>query len=375
MGTGSACVGGVEGAGPLPASDGADLDDPGGRKALGRALRRRAPEVGEAVVESWRRRFISRGVSLNVLSGVVTYTSTLGTELVGRYLEVGEGATPEEAQRLAERSTRVVVNQFEMSESVKNYLTWRDQTLRVVREEAGRLGVAREVVAETSAIVRASADVSMIRMVKEFDVQRRDLQRTLEQERAKLTHLALHDPLTGLANRMLLLDRLSHAIAGTARRTEQVGVLYLDLDGFKGINDTLGHQAGDRLLVAVADRLQGLVRPSDTVARLGGDEFVIVCNDLLAGEQALGAFAERIRAGVAAHRADVEDIPVSVSIGGTIAVLGDEPEHVLARADAEMYVAKQRLSREGRAEATLRRQADDAAALADSMRTDEQPDA
>ncbi len=362
MGTGSACVGGVEGVGPLPGPSGADPDDPGGRKALGRALRRRAAEVGEAVVASWRGRFSSRGVSLEVLSGVVTYTSTFGAELIGRYLETGEGATPEEAQRLAERSARVVVDQFEMSESVKNYLTFRDQTLRIVREEAGQLAVSRDVLTEASAIIRASADVSMVRMVKEFDVQRRDLQRTLEQERAKLTHLALHDPLTGLANRMLLLDRLSHAIAGTARRTEQVGVLYLDLDGFKGVNDTLGHQAGDRLLIAVADRLVGLVRPSDTVARLGGDEFIIVCNDLMAGEQALSAFADRIRAGVAAHLADTDDIPVSVSIGGTIAVLGDEPEHVLARADAQMYAAKQR------------RQAGEAVALGESLSADEQPD-
>lgn len=343
MGTARAGVGGVDGADAR--HDPADPADPDGRKALGRALRRRATEVGEAVVDQWRGRFIARGVSLEVLAGVVTYTSTLGTELVGRYLELGEGVTPEEARRLAERSTRVVVNQFDMSESVRNYLTWRDQTLGVIQEEAAKGAVSPGVLAEATRVVRSSADASMVRMVKEFDVQRRDLQRTLEQERAKLTHLALHDSLTGLANRMLLLDRLEHAITGTARRTEQVGVLYLDLDDFKGVNDSLGHPAGDRLLIAVADRLTNLVRPSDTVARLGGDEFVIVCNDLQAGEQALAAFAERIRVGVSAHLADADDIPVSVSIGGTIAVLGDEPEQVLARADAEMYAAKQHSAR------------------------------
>ena len=101
------------------------------------------------------------------------------------------------------------------------------------------------------------------------------LYKQLEQYSSALESLALHDTLTGLPNRRLLFDRLSLAIAHARRNTSSMAVIYLDLDGFKQINDTLGHDAGDALLRMVADRLVAAVREEDTVARLGGDEFVI----------------------------------------------------------------------------------------------------
>lgn len=119
-------------------------------------------------------------------------------------------------------------------------------------------------------------------------------------------------------------------------------MLFMDLDGFKAVNDSLGHEAGDRLLVAVAERLTGMVRPSDTLARVGGDEFVIVCADLGDGVRSLDAFAERIREGVAGPLADDSRWRVSVSVGGAVASYGAEPEDVLASADAAMYEVKQR---------------------------------
>ena len=338
-----------------------------GRVALGQALQRRASEVADGVVADWKHRYSVRGVAYEVLEAVVRYTCSHGAELIGRYLATGDGATATESQNLAERSTIVVVDQFAMTDVIKNYLLWRDETLRIVREEAARLDVDRALLLEVNMIVRRSADVSMVNMVKEFDVQRRDLQRRLDEERAKLTHQALHDPLTGLANRTLLLDRMAHAMAGTARRNQQVGVLYLDLDGFKGVNDTLGHDAGDRLLVAVAQRLTRLVRPSDTVARLGGDEFVIVCNDLKDGERGLAAFAARIQRGVATTFADEDEITVTVSIGTTIALLGEDPAQVLGRADTGMYAEKQSAVRHVRAE-TDRERAARASGLAEGLR-------
>lgn len=99
-------------------------------------------------------------------------------------------------------------------------------------------------------------------------------ERKLAEDEAVL--LALHDPLTGLPNRRLLSDRLGHALARAARGGCAVAELYLDLDGFKAINDTLGHDAGDRLLVAFVERLKGSLRAADTAARMGGDEFVVV---------------------------------------------------------------------------------------------------
>jgi GGDEF domain-containing protein len=108
---------------------------------------------------------------------------------------------------------------------------------------------------------------------------------------------ALHDPLTGLPNRLLMLDRLKHALTGVARQPGSVGLLFLDLDGFKQVNDAHGHIAGDQLLVAVAERLTQTLRPTDTLARLGGDEFVVLCEDLHRGGGDLKAIAERVLAG------------------------------------------------------------------------------
>jgi diguanylate cyclase (GGDEF)-like protein len=344
------------------------------RVELGRALQRRAGDIADGVIDDWKHRYSVRGVSYEELEALVRYTCVHGAELIGRYLTTGDGATARENQNLAERSTAAVVDQFAMTDVIKNYLCWRDETLTVIHEEAARLGVSRALLREVSAIVSRSADVSMVNMVKEFDVQRRDLQRRLDEERAKLTYQALHDPLTGLANRTLLLDRLAHAMAGTARRSQQVGVLYLDLDGFKGVNDSLGHDAGDRLLVAVAQRLTRLVRPSDTVARLGGDEFVIVCDDLKDGERGLAAFASRLQRGVATTFADEDEITVTVSIGTTIALLGEDPAQVLARADSGMYVEKQSAVRPDRAE-TERERAARASGVAEGLRLAAEQDA
>jgi diguanylate cyclase (GGDEF)-like protein/PAS domain S-box-containing protein len=155
-------------------------------------------------------------------------------------------------------------------------------------------------------------------------------------------HAALHDPLTGLPNRTLALDRLSQALARRQRKGIEVGVLMLDLDRFKIINDSLGHAAGDEALLALAPRLTAAVRPSDTVARLGGDEFVVICPDV-DGARGVTQIAKRLASAV--NRPVVLNSGehfFTVSTGITLASQDDVPESMLRDADAAMYRAKER---------------------------------
>jgi diguanylate cyclase (GGDEF)-like protein len=157
----------------------------------------------------------------------------------------------------------------------------------------------------------------------------------------RLKYQAFHDALTGLPNRALFNDRLQHALARTARQQLPLAVLFLDLDHFKLINDTLGHEAGDQLLITLAERIQACLRPSDTVARLGGDEFTILLEDLSSQREA-EQIAERITAALAApFTLSGQDMYVTTSIG---IVMRNEhhrsPDDMLRDADVALYRAK-----------------------------------
>jgi diguanylate cyclase (GGDEF)-like protein/PAS domain S-box-containing protein len=158
---------------------------------------------------------------------------------------------------------------------------------------------------------------------------------------AELAHQSLHDALTGLPNRLLLLDRLERALVARARHGGELAVLGLDLDRFKVVNDSLGHSAGDELLVEVGHRLVGALRETDTVARFGGDEFVVVCEHL-DGEHAASAVAERLLAAFADPiRIRDRDISLTTSIGIAYAHEGAQPQELLRTADLAMYRAKE----------------------------------
>jgi diguanylate cyclase (GGDEF)-like protein/PAS domain S-box-containing protein len=159
----------------------------------------------------------------------------------------------------------------------------------------------------------------------------------LEEE---LTRQAFSDGLTGLPNRALFRDRLHHALARAARTSDGVAVLLLDLDGFKQVNDSLGHDAGDQLLVSVGERLRSVVRPSDTVARLGGDEFAILLEDSseATAKQLAGRLLEVLEETVTVGG---HDLVVAGSLGIAIYEKGAEAEHLLRDADVAMYAAKE----------------------------------
>jgi diguanylate cyclase (GGDEF)-like protein len=157
-----------------------------------------------------------------------------------------------------------------------------------------------------------------------------------------LAHLALHDPLTGLPNRTLLIDRLDQALARLGRKQSSVGVLFIDIDRFKVINDSLGHPAGDEMLIAMAHRIQDSLRPGDTLARFGGDEFAILCEDL-AGEHDAVEIADRIGAAMSQPLSWGDgELVVTVSTGIAMA---NSPlvsaVSLLRDADAAMYRAKE----------------------------------
>ncbi len=151
---------------------------------------------------------------------------------------------------------------------------------------------------------------------------------------------AVHDPLTGLPNRRLLLDRLAQALARRRPEQTRVCVMFVDLDDFKRVNDDHGHQIGDEVLVAVARRLEEVVRAADTVGRLAGDEFIVVCEDI--GTPAAKALAHRVTSSLS-RPFDVagRTVRLAVSVGLTTPAHGvDDPEEVLVQADTAMYVAK-----------------------------------
>lgn len=164
-----------------------------------------------------------------------------------------------------------------------------------------------------------------------------------EQVRATemLEHLAFHDPLTGLANRASFDDALTTAIAGVHRHGDRLGLAYLDLDDFKDINDTLGHAAGDQVLITLAERLKGCVRADDTIARLGGDEFVIVL-PRLAPDEDLGAVAVRFVALIEEPLAALgHEVSIKASVGMALFDPAlDDAHSFVVKADLAMYATK-----------------------------------
>jgi diguanylate cyclase (GGDEF)-like protein len=159
---------------------------------------------------------------------------------------------------------------------------------------------------------------------------------------ARAKDVALHDALTGLPNRPLLLERIEHALRNSLRSKRVVAVLFIDLDRFKRVNDTYGHQVGDELLVAVAARLTSTLRPGDTLARLSGDEFIIVCEGLDEEDQVDGIarrLAEAISIPFELGRVAVN---LTASIGIAFAAPGSDPEQLLHKSDIAMYQVKRK---------------------------------
>jgi diguanylate cyclase len=219
---------------------------------------------------------------------------------------------------------------------------------------ASRLGLSVDVpvMSAICVVVFALIYLRMMWLIEEISGQTAEIEthakaleashRQRDNLEADLRHLAFHDALTGLANRALLHDRVEHALASVSRSGRSVALCFGDLDGFKTVNDTLGHNVGDSVLVRASRLLSSIVRPGDTVARLGGDEFAVLLVDVERPESVVD-FAHRIVA-VLRDAPDFEgnQVGLSISVGVAFAEPGKTTEQLLSEADSAMYEAKER---------------------------------
>jgi diguanylate cyclase (GGDEF)-like protein len=269
---------------------------------------------------------------------------TVSTIAVARWM-AGEGA--EVAREVGKESWQIFAQLASqraapLNEVTKRCLRWRDAASAVLRECAQELESPPAVLKTALAMLQRSFDVTLVRMCESFESERQRGNEQLARRQHELAFLATHDALTGLPNRTLILDRVEQMMIRAAHEHTPVAALFIDLDNFKAINDSLGHAIGDELLRAVAARLTAVVREADAVGRLGGDEFVVIAGEIslaagpeLIAERLLEALDQPFKLAGAAQT----PLKVTASIGiarGIRPSAGD----LLRDADIAMYQSK-----------------------------------
>jgi diguanylate cyclase (GGDEF)-like protein len=229
-----------------------------------------------------------------------------------------------------------------LNEVTKRCLRWRDSAADVAGQIATELELTPEVLAEALRMLQRSLDVTLVRMCESFEHERRRAHEELTRRQEELAFLATHDPLTGLPNRTLILDRVEQMLTRARRGHAPVAALFVDLDNFKHINDTLGHGAGDQLLRAVAARLENAIRDTDALGRLGGDEFVVIAEgmSLAAGPELIAErLLDALKMPFKLEAPDETRLTVTASVGIAAGDRGSA-EELLRDADIAMYRAK-----------------------------------
>jgi diguanylate cyclase (GGDEF)-like protein len=310
---------------------------------LGRELSARTDEV---VGRMMRRSADSSKTLAKVVEESFKDVGAVSTVAVARWM-AGEGEAV--AREVGQESWRIfaqLASQQEaaLNEVTKRCLRWRDCTLEVLDESAADLGLSDETLADARGMVQRSLDVTLVRMCQSYEDERQRAHEELSSREKELVFLATHDSLTGLPNRTLILDRIEQTLTRARLQQEPVAALFVDLDNFKAINDSLGHGAGDELLCAVAERLEGVIRETDALGRLGGDEFVVVAEGLslaagpeLIAERLLEAFAEPFSLGEDGETQTLIHAKASIGIATGVRPSAEE---LLRDADIAMYRAK-----------------------------------
>jgi diguanylate cyclase (GGDEF)-like protein len=310
-------------------------------RRLGEVLKVRVEEVLERTVEQTARPEHQVDAVVQDSFERISRTSTIA---VARWIS-GEGmeVAIEDGRETWEIFGELAVHRAaSLDEVTWRCFWWRNAMAEVLRDSAARLGTSPESLAAALNILQLSLEFSLLRMCECFEVERHRTDEELNRREEELAFLATHDALTGLPNRTLILDRTEQMLARSRRSQTPAAALFIDLDKFKDINDTLGHGAGDELLQAVAARLDGVTRDSDALGRLGGDEFVVISEELslaagpeLVAERLLDALAHPFNIG-----ADEKTrVSVRASIGIAMAE-EDSAEELLRNADIAMYRAK-----------------------------------
>jgi len=309
-------------------------------RALGEQLLAQTPEVLTRTIA----RNSDSGLSLSDVveerfrrMGEISTTAVAGWmagQSVEEAMQVGEEVWHIFGQLAAQRAAP-------LAEVTKRVWRWCDVAGDVLGETAKRLAVSDEALTQALGMLEITLRLTLVQMCESFDAERGRSDEELERRQHELTFMATHDTLTGLPNRALIIDRLEQMLLRARHSTTAVAALFVDLDNFKAINDTLGHNAGDELLRAVAARFDGIVRDVDAVGRLGGDEFVVVAGDMslrsgpeLVAERLLEALHKPIKLGE-------DETPVTVTASIGIAT-GDRASaaDLLRDADIAMYQAK-----------------------------------
>jgi diguanylate cyclase (GGDEF)-like protein len=302
---------------------------------LGEALNARATDVLAGTVARTRasKHVLDATVDESFERICMASTAAVAGWMAGQGLEAARRVGMETWQIFGQLAADRVAP---LNEVLKRCLRWRDAAADVLHESAKELGVGAEVLALAFAALQRTLDITLIQVGEFFESERH----RADQE---LAFMATHDALTGLPNRTLILDRTEQMLVRARRSQSPVAALFVDLDNFKSINDTLGHDAGDELLRAVAARLDGVVRATDALGRLGGDEFVVIAEELslaagpeLVAERLLEALEQPFTLG---EGDDTTTVTVTASVG--IAV-GDRLSagDLLRDADIAMYRAK-----------------------------------